>query len=60
MAIGHNADIVQVILKNAEGALDEAYNAMHKMYDLAVEINDEVNKENAVCQQAAQESACAI
>jgi len=42
MPIGHNADIVQVILKNAEGALSEAQDIMQKMHEMAVMVVNEM------------------
>jgi flagellin-like hook-associated protein FlgL len=41
-AIGHNADIVRVILKNAEGALDEAYGILERMSEITTEASGEL------------------
>jgi len=40
--IGHSTDIVNVILKNAEGALDEAYGILERMTEIRSEASGEL------------------
>ena len=42
MIIGHDADVVRVILKNAEGALNEAYDILGKMNEVTTEASGEL------------------
>ena len=40
--VGHNADVVNVILQNADGALNEAYEILKRMTELKSEASDEL------------------
>jgi len=40
--IGHTADIVNVIMKNAEGALNEAYDILGRMTEIKSEASGEL------------------
>ena len=40
--VGHNADVVNVILQNADGALNEAYEILKRMTELKTEASDEL------------------